>query len=174
MSWASEQLTNHPNCECGASLYSLSLQGYAKIPTNDYLSLMNAIAKTGPVAVSVAASPWKSYESGIFQMDGGFTEDNLDVNHAVVLVGYGTDDETGLDYFLIRNSWKPTWAEDGYIRILRIDPDNLTDPETNCGLDTKPQDGTACADDTTDSVKVCGTSAILFDNIIPLGGKLLQ
>jgi len=150
-----------------------NIEGYAKIPANDYLSLMNAIAKTGPVAVSVAASPWKSYESGIFQMDGGFIEDNLDVNHAVVLVGYGTDDKTGLDYFLIRNSWKPTWAEDGYIRLLRVDPDSLDDPENNCGMDTKPQDGVGCEGE-TDAVKVCGTSAILFDNIIPVGGKLLQ
>ena len=157
----------------GVSGGVVNIEDYANLPTNDYLSLMNAIAKTGPVAVSVAASPWKSYESGVFQMDGGFTEDNLDVNHAVVMVGYGTDEDTGLDYFLIRNSWKPTWAEHGYIRLLRTDPDSLDDPDTNCGMDTKPQDGTGCKGD-TDPVKVCGTSAILFDNLIPLGGHLLQ
>ena len=64
-----------------------NIKGYSKLPTNDYLALLNAVAKTGPVAVSVAASPWKSYESGIFT--SGFDSDSLDLNHAVTLVGYG-------------------------------------------------------------------------------------
>ena len=115
---------------------------------------------------------FRFYKSGVYTSDT-CKSGPLDVNHAVVMVGYGTDEDTGLDYFLIRNSWKPTWAEHGYIRLLRTDPDSLDDPDTNCGMDTKPQDGTGCKGD-TDPVKVCGTSAILFDNLIPLGGHLLQ
>ncbi|GMI31122.1 hypothetical protein TrCOL_g1076 [Triparma columacea] len=147
-----------------------NIKDYAKLPTNDYLALLNAVAKTGPVAVSVAASPWKSYESGVYQ--GTFDSESLDVNHAVTLVGYGTDSDTGLDYWLVRNSWKPTWAEGGYIRLLRVDPDALEDPESICGLDTKPQDGTACEGQTA-NITVCGTSAIHFDNVIPIGGYLI-
>jgi C1A family cysteine protease len=37
----------------------------------------------------------------------------------VQLVGYGTDEETGLDYWLIRNSWGPYWGEEGFIRLRR-------------------------------------------------------
>jgi cathepsin L len=147
-----------------------NIEDYVKLPTNDYLALLNAVAKTGPVAVSVAASPWKSYESGIFQ--GSFDDDSLDVNHAVTLVGYGTDEKTGMDYWLVRNSWKPTWAEAGYIRLLRVDPDELNDPNDICGTDSKPQDGTACEGQTA-NITVCGTSAIHFDNVIPVGGHLL-
>jgi len=91
----------------------------------------------------------------------------------VTLVGYGTDEESGKDYWLVRNSWKPTWAEDGYIRLLRQDPSKLDDAESICGMDTKPQDGTACEGE-TDAVKVCGTSAIHFDNVIAVGGHLVQ
>jgi cathepsin L len=148
-----------------------NIDGYSKLPTNDYLALLNAIAKTGPVAVSVAASPWKAYEAGIFEV--GFDSESLDVNHAVTLVGYGTDEESGKDYWLVRNSWKPTWAEGGYIRLLRQDPDSLADPESICGMDTAPMDGTAC-EGQTDAIKVCGTSAIHFDNVIPTGGHLVQ
>ena len=36
----------------------------------------------------------------------------------VQLVGYGTD-PVGGDYWLVRNSWSPTWGEKGYIRLAR-------------------------------------------------------
>jgi len=41
------------------------------------------------------------------------------VNHAVTLVGYGTDAETKEDYWLVRNSWGPDWGLDGFIKIAR-------------------------------------------------------
>lgn len=38
--------------------------------------------------------------------------------HAVVVVGWGTDDN-GVDYWLIRNSWSSAWGDQGYFRIER-------------------------------------------------------
>lgn len=43
---------------------------------------------------------------------------NIDINHAVVLMGYGTDIKGG-DYWLIRNSWGEKYGEKGYIRVKR-------------------------------------------------------
>jgi len=78
-----------------------------------------------------------------------------------------------MDYWLVRNSWKPTWAESGYIRLHRVNPATLADEEAICGMDKSPQDGTAC-EGQTDAVKVCGTSGVHFDNVIALGGFLVQ
>lgn len=88
-----------------------TIDGYSVLPSNDYAALMNAIAKMGPLVVSVAASGWGLYAGGVYSSNK--ENDNpstYDLNHAVVLVGYGTDEETEEDYWLIRNSWRPTWG----------------------------------------------------------------
>eukprot|EP00401_Gymnodinium_catenatum_P023168 CAMPEP_0117620150 /NCGR_PEP_ID=MMETSP0784-20121206/86983_1 /TAXON_ID=39447 /ORGANISM="" /LENGTH=89 /DNA_ID=CAMNT_0005424061 /DNA_START=1 /DNA_END=266 /DNA_ORIENTATION=+ len=79
-----------------------TIDGYVQLPENNYTALMNAVATVGPVAVSVDASAWRSYSSGVFN---GCNQANPDIDHAVILMGYGTDSETGENYWLIRNSW---------------------------------------------------------------------
>lgn len=144
------------------------IKGYAVVPTNDYESVMNAVAKTGPVAVAIAANGIFRYESGVFHSSGA-----SDINHAVVLVGYGTDEKSGEDYYLVRNSWGANWGEDGYIRVKR-------DSDPSCSMDTTPLDGLGCALDADGSkadvkpTKVCGTIGILFDVSFPVGGHLIE
>ncbi|KAM0000517.1 Cysteine proteinase 3 [Helianthus debilis subsp. tardiflorus] len=41
----------------------------------------------------------------------------MDVNHAVVAVGYGV--ENGIPYWLLKNSWGPEWGLNGYFKMER-------------------------------------------------------
>ena len=40
-------------------------------------------------------------------------------NHALVIVGFGVDYHTGLQYWKAKNSWGELWGESGFIRIQR-------------------------------------------------------
>ena len=117
---------------------------------------MNAVATIGPMAISVDASTWHAYSSGVYN---GCNQVNPEIDHAVVLVGYGS--ENGQNYWLVRNSWSASWGEAGYIKLHRGD-----DEQNTCGLDIKPLDGSACAGQ-TDPVTVCGTCGILYDTAYP-------
>ncbi|MGH0133734.1 UNVERIFIED_CONTAM: hypothetical protein FKN15_025416 [Acipenser sinensis] len=71
-----------------------------KFPVGDEKALADAVATTGPITVTADASNpiFQFYNSGIY--------DELDcngnnLNHAVLLVGYGT--EGGQDYWIINN-----------------------------------------------------------------------
>jgi hypothetical protein len=69
--------------------------------------LMNLVALNGPQIVGIfASSNFQRYGSGVFvdTPDKCFTGNCDQVNHAVVVFGYGTDPTLG-DYWLIRNSW---------------------------------------------------------------------
>jgi len=148
---------------------SVGIDGWTQLEVNSYKAVMNAVAKVGPVAVAVAADTWGLYEKGVW---GNAPEqaNASTVNHAVLLVGYGTDEDTGEKYWKVRNSWGQGFGEQGYIRIKRSDED-----DTNCHMDNDPLVGVTCALDDSGNkidvqpVKVCGTGGILFDVCYPTG-----
>jgi len=73
---------------------------------------MRAALGQGPVSVAIEADQmaFQSYTSGVITSGCGT---NLD--HGVLAVGYGTLD--GQDFFLVKNSWGPSWGDQGYVRI---------------------------------------------------------
>ena len=42
-------------------------------------------------------------------------------DHFVVAVGFGKDANSGMTYYIIKNSFGTEWGEEGYVRIQAID-----------------------------------------------------
>ena len=100
------------------------------VKPNDQISLKAAVAQQ-PVAVAIEADTryFQSYSSGILTSSSCGT--NLD--HGVLIVGYGT--ENGQDYWIVKNSWGPSWGDKGYVKIARSSSTN--DPGI-CGISQDP------------------------------------
>jgi len=114
-------------CErCNSNIQFTSCKN---IPPNNQLALKEAVALHGPVSVSIQAD--KSY----FQLytDGIITDNRCGTNldHGVLIVGYGEDPKTYQKYWLVKNSWGQDWGENGYVRIARSESTN--DPGI-CGI----------------------------------------
>jgi cathepsin L len=187
--WAYTSGKNHsvPACDLPTDHNSTiqgaiaSIEGYSTLEPNDYVGLLHAVATIGPVVVNVATTGWHLYESGIFD-DSQFISSDRDIDHVVVVEGYGTEVNTDAttgeehrhDYWLVRNSWGPLWGEDGYIRLKRDSEATKND----CQPDVTPADGIGCVgpDDTIlpPVVEVCGASGILYDGVYPTGVHLLK
>ncbi|SPP74269.1 blast:Cathepsin L [Drosophila guanche] len=94
----------------------VKIRDYATITPGDEQKMKEVVATLGPLACSMNAAPisFEQYQGGIYADE----ECNQDeVNHSVVVVGYGS--EGGRDYWIIKNSYSQNWGEGGFMRILR-------------------------------------------------------
>lgn len=100
------------NCEPYTNIKSFRL-----LPGEREDLMKISVANVGPLSVAIDASPmtFRFYKSGIFDAPHPCTN----MNHAVLIVGYGVDKETGQKFWAVRNSWGDKWGESGYIRFLR-------------------------------------------------------
>jgi cathepsin C len=86
--------------------------------------MMLEIQNNGPIVVGIEAPPTLfSYKSGVFDHRGlknyKMTSTQFEpANHAVLCAGWG-ETESGEKYWLIKNSWGPTWGEAGYFKVPR-------------------------------------------------------
>lgn len=75
--------------------------GYTRIPQGNETLLMDIVAAVGPVAFGIDASfkSFATYSSGVY------FEPNCPQNlgHSAVIIGYGHDNASGLDYWLAKN-----------------------------------------------------------------------
>jgi len=80
------------------------------------------------VAIEADKAVFQMYQGGIISSTSCGTR----LDHGVLVVGYGT--EGTQDYWLLKNSWGPTWGEKGYFRIAR----DSGRGDGICGLQMEP------------------------------------
>ncbi|XP_030056019.1 dipeptidyl peptidase 1 [Microcaecilia unicolor] len=84
--------------------------------------MKHELVKSGPLSVAFEVyDDFLHYKGGIYHHTGlrdPFNPFEL-TNHAVLLVGYGSDPHTNVNYWVIKNSWGTSWGEEGYFRIRR-------------------------------------------------------
>lgn len=100
------------------------------IPNNE--EILKRVVHQQPVSVAIQANlqSFQLYSSGVYS-------DPLcgkQLDHGVLIVGYGYDISSNMDYWIVKNSWGPHWGENGYIRIQR----NIQDNSGLCGIAMQP------------------------------------
>lgn len=105
---------------------SLKINGVGKVPKGNEDKLLETVCSIGPVSAALDASDekFKNYHDGVY-----FNKDcnANNTNHAVLVVGYGFDEATDLDYWIIKNSFGTSWGQDGYAKIAR-------NQKNHCGI----------------------------------------
>lgn len=121
---------------------------YKKYYISDYYKLSGAdqmkaeIYQNGPINCGMFLTPEliTSYTGGIYSQKVDNPESQI--NHEVSVVGYGVCSQTGVAYWIVRNSQGTNWGDMGYFYI-QMYTDNLG-IETQCmaGIPTfeKPAD----------------------------------
>jgi hypothetical protein len=135
-------------CGVNPSKYVVGISDYWYVRPDNPTQLKAALNFVGPI--SIAVGTWGTSKNipffSWFDYEGGIVDDyeacppgpnNGAPDHAALLVGYGTDEWTGQEYWLIKNSFGSNWGEDGFIRIL-IGPGKGV-----CGVNQSPVFATA-------------------------------
>ena len=105
-------------CPAGKKIYNSGAFVQSAMP--DYFctedKLKTLVATYGAAVTSIYASDpaFGNYANGVFN---GCSSNPS--NHAVLVVGYGTDLTSKKDFWLVRNSWGSDWGVNGYIKIQR-------------------------------------------------------
>jgi len=89
-------------------------------------AIQQAIMTYGPVSTAFSVfSDFENYAGGVYHHVSG----SMMGGHAVRIVGWGVDSDSGMKYWKVANSWNYYWGENGYFRIKRGDDE--------CGIESQ-------------------------------------
>merc|ERR1712066_687790 len=110
--------------ENGKCLYDVNsaspvkVKGSFNITLGDEDTLFEAVSFLNPVSIGYqVVKDFRNYAGGVYSSTD-CKQGPEDVNHAVLVVGYGTDVK-GVDYWIIKNSWGADWGMGGYFWMER-------------------------------------------------------
>ncbi|RCV44261.1 hypothetical protein SETIT_9G359300v2 [Setaria italica] len=96
-----------------AAQRAAQISDYVQVPAGE-AQLQQAVAQQPVAAAIEMGGSLQFYSGGVFSGQCGTR-----MNHAITVVGYGADANTGLKYWLVKNSWGTSWGERGYLRMHR-------------------------------------------------------
>jgi len=105
------------SCKFDVSKSVVKVTGNAMATSQDEDIIKTLLFQTGPLAVALNATPLQFYFFGIFNPWFSWICDPSELNHGVLMVGYGVEGST--NYWIVKNSWGASWGEKGYFRIIR-------------------------------------------------------
>ena len=107
------------------------ITNYSGIIKNSESQLEKAV-QIQPVSVAIQANlqTFQLYKSGIYND----TNCSSDLDHGVLLIGYGYDETYKMKYWIIKNSWGESWGEKGYMRMAK----DINNSIGQCGIAMDP------------------------------------
>lgn len=97
----------------------LKISSFKRIDGKNVARIKLAVAEQ-PVTATISAKSesFQNYKGGIYD-DDSCGADATD--HEVLIVGYGKSGED--EFWLIKNSWGPSWGENGYMKLKILTED---------------------------------------------------
>jgi len=95
-----------------------AVTSYVDIPEGSMHGLLMSIIKS-PTSIAMQADQlsFQLYAGGVFD-DTECGEQGM-IDHGVLAVGFGHDEDADLNYIRVKNSWGGDWGDKGYVKLKR-------------------------------------------------------
>lgn len=110
-------------CHFNASMSHVKVKGAVDLP-KDEKAMAQWLVTNGPISIGLNAAAMQFYHGGVSH-PYHFLCRASNIDHGVLIVGLGQADFPALNktlpYWIVKNSWGPSWGERGYYRVYRGD-----------------------------------------------------